>query len=414
MTDLHRDLQYRSLTWLKNRVTGRGMLSGIEVPLNFIIIDAGAICRLQWRFWEKIKPNEPQPANIICVFQVKISRSDFQKTFRKDGASYNPAMSANLRWIVTPKNLVTAPTLTKDQLDDLRVQLDLSYMDPEYSIVTNYEVNWEQIGADQRLLDLANEYENIENQVFAAMGVTRELLTGEGSFSGNKITVEILNTMFLLMRTVLTEYTEQQLFVPVCEAHGWYEDDKYGFRHYWYPRLGFNRLTIRDNAEVFDSLFQLYQKGSLPVDVIYELFNLDADTLHEKLKDDLFTVKDPNFNRIVEDASSEVGRALAEKTDVLERVAKYMGLEVKEGGEEEGGGFGDFGGFGGDEEFGDEEAEPEAPEEGEEEEGPAEGIADQAAQQMQAIVQKAVEELGTEATDDEIRQKVQELAEVTG
>ncbi len=229
---------------------------------------------------------------------------------------------------MTPKNKISAPSLNPDELADLRAQVDLSYLDPEFSIVTNYEWDWQQMGAEGRLLDLTSENESIENQIFAGLGVTRELLTGEGVYSGTKITVEILNTMFLITREILQNYVERQLFRPVCEAHGWFDEDKHGFKKYWYPKLGFNRLSIRDNQEVFDSLFQLYQKGSLPVDIIYELFNLNSDEIHDKIYSDLFTVKDPVFNRVVEEASQAAGIALAEKTDIVKRLAKYLRLNA--------------------------------------------------------------------------------------
>jgi hypothetical protein len=230
---------------------------------------------------------------------------------------------------MTPKNVITAPGLMPDEVDILRTQVDLSYMDPEYSVITNYEVNWQQIGTSDRLLSLDQEYDRIENQIFAAMGVTRELLTGEGTYTGSKITVEILNTMFLMTREILKNFIERKLFIPICEAHGWYEEGKNGVKKYWYPQVGFNRLTIRDNAEVFDSLFQLYQKGSLPVDIIYELFNLNVDEINAKLRNDLFTVKDPTSNRMNEEVNAEVGRKLVDRTDVVERVAKYLGFKLK-------------------------------------------------------------------------------------
>jgi len=256
---------------------------------------------------------------------------------------------------MTPKNLITAPGLLPQEVDELRTQVDLGFLDPEYSIITNYDVSWELIGAQDRLLDLSREYETIESQVFAGLGVTRELLTGEGAFSGTKITVEILNTMFLLSREVLKNYIEKQLFQPIAEAHGWYEEDNNGIKSYLYPEISFNRLTIRDNAEVFDSLYQLYQKGSLNVDVILELFNLNANEVNRNIKKDLFTVKDATFNRLVEDVNSETGRQLVEKTNIVEKIAKYLDLEYNaEAGDEGdfgGGGFGDFGGGG----FGQEE-----------------------------------------------------------
>ena len=304
---------------------------------------------------------------------------------------------------MTPKNLVTANGLLPQELDDLRTQIDLSYLDPDYTIVTNYDVTWEQIGAQDRLLDLGPEYERIESQVFAAMGVTRELLTGEGSFSGNKITVEILNTMFLLTRNVLTNYIEKQLFKPIAEAHGWFVEKNNGVKKYFYPRVGFNRLTIRDNAEVFDSLFQLYQKGSLDIDVIYELFNINSDEMARRLKDQLFTVKDSTFNRSVEEINSEVGRAIVERTDIVDRVAKYLGLGIKEEApEEEGGGFGDDAGGGG---FFDEPGEDAAPEETQEDDAPDEGepeegmpVGDEESTDEEAVA--PVEELSDNSTED--------------
>lgn len=291
---------------------------------------------------------------------------------------------------MTPKNLISAEGLTPGELDDLRAQVDLSYMDPDYSVVTNYPVQWDQIGADARLLDLDTEYERIENQVFAGLGTTRELLTGEGSFSGSKITIEILNTMFLLVRQTLQRYVERQLFLPVCEAHGWYEKGKHGIKKYYYPKLGFNRLTIRDNQEVFDSLFQLYQKGSLPVDIIYELFNLNTDDIHERIFEDLFTVKDSNFNRIIEDLCSEIGRALAERSDATEKVGKYLKLTVSAG-EDEGGysGFGgDFSGFG-DTGGGSEPSESEEPD-------------------VEAEADEIADTLDVDATDEEIAQAIED------
>jgi hypothetical protein len=308
---------------------------------------------------------------------------------------------------MTPKNLITAEGLMPEELDDLRAQVDLSYMDPEYTIITNYAVTWEQIGAQDRLIDLSREYETIDNQIFAGLGVTRELLTGEGAFSGNKITIEILNTMFLLSREVLKDYLEKQLFKPIAEAHGWYTEDKNGVKKYWYPNVAFNRLSIRDNAEVFDSLFQLYQKGSLPVEIIYELFNLDADRMEEKLREDLFKVNDSTFNRMVEEVNSEVGRALVENSDIVDRQIKYLGLKKQEPpaeGEGEGEGFG--GGFGGG-------FESDSQDSFDSDSGggfDSEESTSEPATEVDSVVNEVSDELSPSATEDEVRELVEEKA----
>ncbi len=261
---------------------------------------------------------------------------------------------------MTPKNKISAPGLSVPELDDLREQVDLSYLDPDYSIITNYDWTWDLIGADNRLLDLAREYETIENQMMAGLGVTRELLTGEGSYAGSKITVEIINTRYLMTREILQNYVENYLFKPVADAHKDYYIDDFGYRQYLYPKLGFTRLSIRDNQETFDTLFQLYQKGSLPIKVIYELFNLNTNELHKEIEEDLFTVRDSQFNEVIREVYSAGASQLGEgKTDISEKLAKTLGITyepVQEEGEE--GGFG--GGFGEEEGgFGEEQDEPE-------------------------------------------------------
>jgi hypothetical protein len=253
---------------------------------------------------------------------------------------------------MTPKNKISAPGITASQLEDLREQIDLSYLNPDYSIVTNFEWHWEQIGSEHRLLDLSKEYENIDQQLYSALGVTRELLTGEGMYSGSKISIEILNTRCLLIREMFQEFIEKRLFEPMAEANDFFEYDKFGVKKYLYPRISFNRLTIRDNAEVFDSLFQLYQKGSLPVDIIYDLFNLNTDEINEKLTQDMFTPKDSQFNELVRSVYSacnqKVGESNLPKT-IIESLKGPKGEEIKveEQQDNEDDGWGDFD-FGGD------------------------------------------------------------------
>ena len=311
---------------------------------------------------------------------------------------------------MTPKNLITAPGLLPGELDTLRSQVDLSYLDPDYSIITNYEVTWQQIGAQDRLLDLDREYERIENQVFAALGVTRELLTGEGTFAGNRITVEILNTMFLMSREVLKNYIEKTLFMPVAEKRGWFETSKNGIKKYFYPQISFNRLTIRDNAEVFDSLYQLYQKGSLPVEVIYELFNLNPDDMTNKIHGDLFTVKDATFNRLVEMVNTEVGRALVDNSDLAERISKYLGLKLKTAGGEDGGIPPDGGDVGpsldepGTPPETQPEVQPESQPEVQSETPPAEG-----GDALDKLTQTIAEEMPPHASDKDISEIVQDV-----
>ncbi len=274
-----------------------------------------------------------------CVMQPLLQKTHYKYT-QTSLASRN----------MTPRDLVTADGITPEALDDLRVQIDESMLSPDYKVVTNYPVDWQQIGAENRLIDLGREYETIENELFAGLGVTRELLTGEGMYSGSHISIEILNTKYLIVREMLQRFVEESLFKPVALQNGFYHDDEDGFRTWYYPKLGFTRLTIRDNQEVFDQLFQLYQKGSLPIEMILDIFNINADDVNEALEHDLFTVRDATYNEMLRQVYSSVADKIVESTDLAKQIAesitgpaghklKYRGedADMEEGGDDTGG-----------------------------------------------------------------------------
>jgi len=303
---------------LKDNMVNDGCIRLDSNPLN------GSFCE---HISRRKSPYMDLSSSLLDRILVPLQLKDFYKFTQLALASRN----------MSPKYMVIAPECTPSELDDLRAQWDMSYLDPDFSIVANYDFRVDKVDSRDRLLDIASEVDRLDNEIYSAMGVTKELLTGEGSYSNSKISVEILHTMFLRERETLIDFIENRLFVPICEKRGWYEEDKNGVKKYWCPTVGFNRLTIRDNQEVFDSLFQLYQKGSLPVEVIYELFNLDTTEIDKKMYQDLFTIRDPSFNELVRDLLSGAGRALGEGSDITAKLAKYLKLELTKS-QEDGGG----------------------------------------------------------------------------
>jgi len=231
---------------------------------------------------------------------------------------------------MTPKRLIWGEGLSELDVEDLREQVDLALVDPDYSIITNYEVHWEDIGARDRLLDLSTEYEITDKQLFAGLGVTESLLNGESTFSGDRVKLEVLNTRYLLFREMIQEYVEKYLFKPVARRKGFIEEDEWGNEVVLYPRLSFTRLALRDSQDTFDALFNLYQKGSLSIDVILEMFNIDPLDTKEKLERDMFTINDATFNEVLRGIYGEVGRKLVEETDVAQKIAEYLKLKKNE------------------------------------------------------------------------------------
>ena len=239
---------------------------------------------------------------------------------------------------MTPIRLVYAEDMDQADVEALREQVDLALADPDFSIIANFEIRWEEMGSDARLLELSSEYDLTDRQLYSGLGVTEGLLSGESSYSGDRINLEVINTRYMLLREILQDLIEEKILKPMCARMGFIEMDEYGVEHIVYPTLSFTRLALRDNNDTFDALFNLYQKGSLDIDIILELLNIDPVATKEKLERDMFTLNDGAFNEVLRGIYGEAGRALAENSDAVEKIAENLGLNYEKPEEEGGGG----------------------------------------------------------------------------
>ena len=230
---------------------------------------------------------------------------------------------------MTPYRLVYGEDMNEEQTEALREQVDLVLQDPDYSIVTNFQVNWEEMGADQRLPDWSWVMEMTNQQLYAGLGVTESLLTGESSYSGDRIHLEVINTRYMFLREVIQDLVEEKFFAPMCRRMGFVEEDEDGNMQTITPGLSFTRLALRDTADTFDALFNLYQKGSLDIDIILDLLNIDPVTTQEKIARDMFTPNDALFNEVLRGIYGKAGDLLVDGTTVMDRIADSMGLKYE-------------------------------------------------------------------------------------
>ena len=240
---------------------------------------------------------------------------------------------------MTPIRLIWAADMDAADTSALRDQIDLALQDPDYSIITNFEVSWNEMGAEQRLLDLSSEYDLTNSQLYAGLGVTDGLLSGESSYSGDRINLEVINTRYMLLREQIQELVENAFFKPMCARMGFVDVDEDGEEYVVVPKLSFTRLALRDNQDTFDALYHLYTKGSLDVETILDLLNLDPIAVKERVERDRLTVNDPTYNEVMRGIYSESGRKIVEESDVVQKLIKEMGLTHIPPKEEGGGRF---------------------------------------------------------------------------
>lgn len=237
---------------------------------------------------------------------------------------------------MTPMRVVWAEGMDQGDVDALRDQIDLALMDPDHSIIANYQINWEEMPSNGRLLELSGEYDRIDRLLYAGLGVTESLLSGESSYSGDRINLEVINQRYMLLREILQEFVEENMLKPMCARMGFIEEDEDGEEVVLYPSLSFTRMGLRDNDSTFDHMFNLYQKGSLDIQTILEHLNIDWRVVQERLKRDVMTLNDPNFNELLRGLYSRLGDDIAENSDAAGMAADYLGFSYKK--PDEGGG----------------------------------------------------------------------------
>lgn len=294
------------------------LLNGQPIPLNTTPYDDFLCSSFCYHLAHKRSPYDDRGVSILerCLRTLL-----YQDKLRQ-------AQTSIASRAMTPKRIIWGDKMSQPDVDDLRDQIDQALVDPDFTIITNFEIHWDEVGARDRLLDLSTEYEITNKLLFIGLRITESMLTGESTYSGERIHLDVMNTMYLLYRETLADFVEQFLFAPVAEKKGFWEEDEYGNKVLLFPRLQFTRLALRDNTEMQDFMFNLYQKGSMPIDYIYELLNIDSEDAHLLLQRDMFTPKDSVFNEAIRAMYGRIGEDMATKTNALDKIAKNVGLEI--------------------------------------------------------------------------------------
>jgi hypothetical protein len=294
------------------------LLSGKPIPLNSSPYDAFLCSSFCYHLSHKKSAYDDRGISLLerCLRTLL-----FQDKLRQ-------AQTSIASRAMTPKRIIWADKMSEPDVEALRDQIDQAIIDPDFTVVTNFEVHWDEIGSRDRLLDLGTEYEITNKLLFIGLRITESMLTGESTYSGERIHLDVMNTMYLLYRENIVQFVEEQLFEPVAEKKGFFEIDEFGNKTYLYPKLQFTRLALRDNSELQDYMFNLYQKGSLPISFILELLNIDSDDTLEQLKKDMFTPNDSTFNEFLKGLLQKAADKAVDETDILEILAKNSGLKM--------------------------------------------------------------------------------------
>jgi len=238
---------------------------------------------------------------------------------------------------LTPKHLIWAESTGIADLNLIREQVDNAFADPDYAIITNYELHWDLIGTSQGLMQLESEWNWINEELLIGLLVNKSFLLGEGSYANGQTVLEVMNQRYSIYRERIENYIIQYLFAPMAKRNDWAEYEEGTVKkekkiRWLYPKIKWNRLNFVDDTQHKQMLAQMVMQGQVDMQTWLECFGLDAATVQDRLKRFEGTPLDVNYFAMMNGASTEAGRLLA--PNIAELRAKQAGIDFSN--EEEG------------------------------------------------------------------------------
>lgn len=241
------------------------------------------------------------------------------------------ALKAKLRLLGKAGRVVTSEGLSEEQLQDLTNEVEFMMDHPTHAIVANYNINWQEVNdfVKSELNDLVTSIDRIKSELSDGLGMPASLISGESQYTGDTIKIEIINNQYFALKLKFQNLINKRFIKPIAIRKGFITLDQWGEPVLIYPKVAFSLTNLR-SQDVFDTLFQLYQKGSLPVDVLYDVLNLDGDAMEAALRKDLWTLKNDKANEIVSSIYGAASEEMVQNTNVLAKIMQALGLTRQE------------------------------------------------------------------------------------
>jgi len=164
---------------------------------------------------------------------------------------------------------------------DVQQQLAQTANDPNLTLVTHHNLDYEWYGASGKFATLANEFDFVNKEILQGLMISEALLSGEAaSYQSAAIGAEVMVQRMEAWRLELARWIEQKIYKPIARMQGFIDEVKskqVGEETYIYPRVKFNDLNIRDDSQQKQIILQAYDKHLLSARTTCEKMDWDYD-----------------------------------------------------------------------------------------------------------------------------------------
>lgn len=169
------------------------------------------------------------------------------------------------------------------------------WQSPQKAIIWNHTLRGEFIGASGATMPLAPEWDWIDRQKFIGLMLNDAILTAQGpTYASASVASDFLASWYMSYRQMLERWIIHNVYERVARERGYWKPSKRHITGYYrvktnkrkpiLPKIVWDKTNLRDDFQKLQTVINLAQQGKIPFQIVYEMLNLDRDTMIKELK----------------------------------------------------------------------------------------------------------------------------------
>ena len=248
---------------------------------------------------QMILSNQPIPLSNKSVHHMKHDAIPYQAYGRSIIAPLFPTLAyqdklRQAQWIVADRHILpikickigsdNRPAGPGD-ISDTQSQLAALANDPNITLVTHHDFDFQWIGSSGKILQLTKEYDLIDSAIIKGLGVNEALLSGEGvSYSQAAIGIEATIKRLKTVQDKIGNWICEKIYKLEAQMNGFYKTNLKGEKVLDYPSIRWDDLNLRDKSQQNQLYMQLWDKKIVSTQFICEQLDIDYDVETERVR----------------------------------------------------------------------------------------------------------------------------------
>jgi len=274
--------QYEQLLEIDEGEFVKLVAKGQKVPLNGIEmqfkdpeghLEESEMIQNVWHLAHKLSPYE--------VVGTPLMYSVFKPLVYKD--EVRQMQKAIMSRQITPIKVVKVGSeqfpANQEAIVTMRNLLDQATEDPNAFIVYNHTLMVEYITGAGHTMPLTSEYEWIDKELYTGLGVSKNMLVGDGPTysAASSIGFQILINKYLRFQSYLAQWIEE-LYKTVARAQGFYKIDPVTKKpKLIYPRITWELMKLKDDVAQKRLALEMQAKGLISKRTARSIAGFDSD-----------------------------------------------------------------------------------------------------------------------------------------